>query len=490
MIIRLTLPLLSVWAVVALAACGESPPPTPAPTVAPTVVPTSTPVPTPSPTPIVPFKESLSSADVARFQALPPEVQDALVNESLENGNESALRFLRDMPDDPAALSEILDAEALSLLDAIDEPYRRELLLEGYPNSAVRYSWNRRAEKDPADLEYRYGLFDMLVRGVHQTLTEDGHLLPPLEENLSPAEFKKFESLDRLLQEYFRLVWETRRARSPSDESVVRMKEDLMNMPTELPGIQELGLSEAAVRILEQAPEMRDYAEGTVAGYLVLDQDWDSNATARLQRHIEAYEKPGGREALAKGLRPGESDPWDAILLCQPPAWGPQPPDGAVPKPYRGVHPAKLVYYWPEPEDALSDAALANFRLLDEKMLGAFEVRWFGHGLPHDARFMSCLVAEWDRGIANTPFTSMPGPDIFLPEDKRKFYDELTDHEKWAIELNLAADILKGEVWFRRSRFGEAETASTLDSLEEFLEGLRFSAVEWVCGFHGGSACQ
>ena len=102
---------------------------------------------------------------------------------------------------------------------------------------------------------------------------------------------------------------------------------------------------------------------------------------------------------------------------------------------------------------------------------------------------MACLVAEWDQGLADTPFTSMPGPDVFLPEDKRKFYDELTDHEKWAIEHNLAGDILKGEVWFHRSRFGQTEIVSTLDSPEDFLEGLRFSAVEWLCGFHP-AACR
>ena len=103
---------------------------------------------------------------------------------------------------------------------------------------------------------------------------------------------------------------------------------------------------------------------------------------------------------------------------------------------------------------------------------------------------MACLIARWDRGIADTPFTSMPGPDVFLPEDKRKFYDELTDHEKWATERNLARDILDGEILFKRSRFGQTEHVSTLGSTpEEFLEGLRFAAVEWLCGFHS-PACR
>ena len=466
----------------------QAPATQPEASITPTVVPTLTPVPAASSTPVVPFEDSLSSADLARFEAVPVEVQEALIEESLENGNDIALRYLRDMPDDPAPLSEILDAETQSLLDTIDEPYRRQLLLEGYPNSTVRYSRKRWLGGDLTDLEYKYGNFDMLVRGVHETLTEDGQLLPPLEETLSSTAFKRFESLDPLLQASFRQWWETKRTLSPSD-AVDRFEERLLDTPIELPGIGELGLSEAAVRVLEREAEMRDYALRSVAANLVLDQEWDSGDAARLQRHIEAYGEPGGREALAHGLRPRVLDQGIALIACPLGTWGPTPLNSVVPKPFRDVHPARLVYYWPEPEDALSDAALANFNLLDETMREAFEVRWYGHGLPHDAGFMACLVAEWNRGIADTPFTSMPGPDIFLPEDKRKSYDELTDHEKWAIELNLAAAILKGEIWFNRSRFGQTEVVSTLGSTEEFLEGLRFSAVEWLCGFHA-PACR
>ena len=484
MVRQLPLALMSVFALAALATCSDSPSPSSEPTATAAAAPTSTPAPTPSPTPVIPFEESLSSADLARFQTLPVEVQEALVDESLESGNDSALVYLRDMPEDPAPLSAILEPEVLSLLNTIDDPYRRELLLEGYPNSAVRYWRYRDQSRDTDDLEYRYGNLHVLIPGVHKTLTEEGHLLPPLEESLSPAAFRRFESLDRLMQASFREWWETKRTLAPEEE-IGRFEERLLKTPTELPDIRELGLSEAAVRVLESESEIRGYALGEVAAALVLNQEWKSNDAARLQRRILAYDEPGGREALARGLWPGETDPFLAILACQPPAWGHIPPDSVIPKPFRDVHPAKLVYYWPEPEDALSEEALANFRLLDEKMLEAFEVWWFGHGLPHDTRFMSCLVTEWDRGIADTPFTSMPGPDVFLPEDKRKFYDELTDHEKWAIEHNLAGDILKGEVWFKRSRFGQTERASTIGPIDEFLEGLRFKAVEWLCGFHG-----
>lgn len=489
MVRLLILPLMSVLVVVALVACSESPAPSPKPPVAPTVAPTSTPVPTPiptpSPTPVVPFDQSLSSADLANFQALPLEIQEALVDESLESGNGSALVYLRDMPDDPAPLSAILEPETLSLLNSIDDPYRRELLLEGYPNSTVRYWKKHWLAGDLTDLEYRYGDFASMIHEVHRTLSEDGHLLPPLEETLSPAALTRFESLDPLLQDSFRIVWETWRTKTPSD-SADRLEQDLLNVPAKLPSIQELGLSDAAVRVLEQEPAMRDYALGTVAAVLVDNQEWDDERAARLERTIAAYDAPGGREALARGLRPGVSDAWLAVIACQPTGWGPIPPDNVIPKPFRGVHPARFIYYWPSPEESLSDAALAKLNLLDETMREALEFWWYGTGpLPFKARIMRCLIAQWDRGIADTPFTSMPGPEVFLPEDKRDFYNELSDYEKEATERNLARAILKGEVLFKRSRFGQTEKVSTIDSTqEEFLEGLRFEAVEWLCGFH------
>ena len=121
MITRLTLPMMSILVIATLAACSESPSPSSEPTatarVAPTATATSTPVPTPSPTPVVPFEDSLSSADLARFQALPVEVQGALTAESLDNGNDNALRYLRDMPDDPVPLSEILEPETQTILE-------------------------------------------------------------------------------------------------------------------------------------------------------------------------------------------------------------------------------------------------------------------------------------------------------------------------------------------------------------------------------------
>ena len=487
MIIRLTLAMTSILVVAMLAACSESPPPSPEPTVAPTVAPTSTPVPTPSPTPVVPFEDSLSSADLARFQALPVEVQEALIDESLDNGNDNALRYLRDMPDDPAPLSEILEPETRTIFDSLDEPTQHQLLLEGYPNATLRHLKKQWLAGELSDLEYKYGDFDSMVRHVNRVYSEDGHLLPPLEDTLSPPAFKKFESLDPLLQASFRVVWETRRTKSPSDDAD-KLEQKLLNMPTELPGISALGLSEAAANVLEREPEMRDYALGTAAAALVSGHEWDDEDTARLQQTIEAYEAPGGREALARGLRPGVTDGWLAVMTCQPPGWGPIPADSAVPKPFRSVHPARLFYAWPAPEESLSDAALANFHLLDETMREALEIWWYGTGpLPMKAQSMACLVAQWDRGIADTPFTSMPEPDVLLSPEKQELYAKFSEYGRDVFEREVTHSILTGEVSFKRESFAEDEQVSTLDSTpEEFLEGLRFWADEWV----GNWACH
>ena len=167
MIKRLTLPMMFVLVIAMLAACSESPSPSPAPTatvqVAPTATATSTPAPTPSPTPVVPFEDSLSSADLARFQALPVEVQEALTDESLESGNDNALRYLRDMPDDPAPLSEILEPMTRTIFDSLDELTQRRLLLEGYPNATLRHLKKQWLAGELSDLEYKYGDFDSMV---------------------------------------------------------------------------------------------------------------------------------------------------------------------------------------------------------------------------------------------------------------------------------------------------------------------------------------
>ncbi len=493
MIIRLTLAMTSILVVAMLAACSESPRPSPEPAtvqVAPAATATSTPAPTPSPTPVVPFEDSLSSADLASFQALPVEVQEALTDESLESGNDNALRYLRDMPDDPVPLSAILEPETQTILDSLDEPYRRQLLLEGYPDAGLRHLKKQWLGGELTDLEYYYGAFDPMVRDVHKIVIEDGHLLPPLDETLSPAAFKRFESLDPLLQVSFRQTWETTRADDSTSTTVFELERKLLDTPLEIPGIRDIGLPVEMASVLEREPELWAYVQRMVAAILVRDQAWGSDDAAPLQRLIEAYEAPGGREALKRGLIPGGRDPWLA-MVCEPPEWGLVPPEYAIPRSFRDVHPARLVFAWPTPEDALSEAALANYKLLDQTMRDALEYWWYAQGpSPHDARFRSCLIARWDRGMADTPFTSMPGPEVFLPEDKRKFYDELTDHEKWATELNLAGDILDGEILFKRSRFGQTEHVSTFDSTpEEFLEGLRFSAVEWLCGFHS-PACR
>ena len=454
---------------------NEAPPAMTEAAVTPTALSSSAPV------HVAVFRDSLSSRDVARFQALPAEIQDALEAESLENGNENALRYLRGMPDDPAPLAEILEPDARKILDALGEPYRRQLLLEGYPHATIRHLEKQWQAGEISDIDYRFGHFESMVRHVYETLSEDGGLLPPIEQSLSPTALARFEALHPLMKASFRQMWETTRSPSPED-TVEEMEQKLLNTPLEMPGVRDLGLPAEDAGVLEREPGLWGQVQRTIAANLVLDQEWGSEGVAELQRRIEAYQAPRGREALSRGLVPGGRDPWFA-MACEPPELGLVPLEDAIPGPFRNVHPSRFVYSWPAPGDALSGAALENLELLDKTMRDALDYWWYGQGpIPMDVRFMSCLVAMWDRGVSDTPFTSMPAPSVYLSPDNVELFSKFSEYGREVIERDIAEHILRGEVSFKREQTSsKTEHVSTFYSTPaEFLEGLRFYADQRV----------
>ncbi len=137
----------SLCALLLLAACAR-PEPTPAagaPTPAAPVHPTQTarPAPTPSPTPDIPLEESIEGRDLVKYQALPPEFQDAFQEEAKEAGNEKAVQYLRDLPAETVPITELLDPNVLSwlpfraldLFNQLDAARHRSLLLGGYADA-------------------------------------------------------------------------------------------------------------------------------------------------------------------------------------------------------------------------------------------------------------------------------------------------------------------------------------------------------------------
>ncbi len=482
---RLTL-LIPTSALALLVACSDSadPQPTPpAPAVRPTATATAIPTPVPTPTPIVPFVNILTGDDLTKFLGLPTEFQDALIAESKETDNDRALAYLHDLPDDAVPIADLFETSEIEDVYNWLAPFeQRRLLLKGYPNATIRNSEDAWRAGDITYVEYRYGQFEHMVGSVYQILSTEGALLASLEETLSQSALDKLDSLNPLLHESFRLVWENTRLHDLIDPAS-KLESRLLNMPLEMPGVYSLGLPSEIVAVLEREPELWELAQKIIAADLVRDQEWDRGDATLLQQFVAAYEAPGGKAAFERGLVPGQSGPFLPMACMYRPEMGFSLSERAVPRPLRGVHPSKLIFAWPAPDDALSDAALAKLRLMDTKMRDALDFWWYGTGpLPKEAHDMACQLAQWDRGIADAPFTSMPTPGDLLTEDNLKLYEQFSERSKDTFERRLAMNILKGEFFFQRDRFGlETERYSSYGpSSGDFVEGLRAWSDDWV----------
>lgn len=255
--------------------CSDSPASSPTPaalSARPTATAMATPTPIPTPTPVVPFDQILSGNNLARFQALPAELRNALFAESLENGNERALEYLRDMPVDAVPIAEILTPEVLTTFDSLREAVQRRLLLEGYPNSTMRQFETRWRDGNLSDVEYQYGWLEHMVQTTYKLLTVRGELLPPIEETLSQTALEKLDDLNPLLQKSFRLVWENTRIHSTINPTG-KLESNLLNMPPEMPGIHSLGLPFEVVGVLDREPKLEGIALQIVAADPVRSQE-------------------------------------------------------------------------------------------------------------------------------------------------------------------------------------------------------------------------
>ena len=69
------------------------------------------------------------------------------------------------------------------------------------------------------------------------------------------------------------------------------------------------------------------------------------------------------------------------------------------------------------------------------------------------AHSMACLVAQWDRGLADTPFTSMPDPDVLLSPEKQELYAKFSEYGREVVRQEVTLRILTGEVFFKGELF-------------------------------------
>ena len=426
----------------------------------------------PSPVSDVPeltgFEDFLSGETLAKYKSLPVEFQDALREEAAVSGYEKAIQYLHDLPDDAVPISELLEGWVLGTFEHLDSSYQRLLLLEGYPNST-----NTWLKGDVTEEEARFGDFDEMVMTLWDIVSGDGEVLPPIEDTLSPEALAKLDSIDPVMRQSFRLIWESTRTLSPA-ELAEELEQDLLAAPADLPVIEDMGLSAEAVELLNDMPDLKALVQQKVATDVLRTQKWDEEYIAVIEHFLSPYYTQEGKARFARGLTPYVMSGFDP-LICQPsltPQMGIALPTWAIPAPFRDVSWTHLMFRWPDYEQALSEEALSRLRSMDPVMQRTFEKFWYGTGpMPKEAGEMACSVAQWECGLIYAPFTSLPAPEELLSPEGLELYRSLTpplQKELWDQEVYL---ILKsGIVWNPTT---EEAVPIYGTSLEEILEVLK-----------------
>jgi len=455
----------------------------PAAAAQPTIAPTTTlvPIPTEEPTAIavVLFEQSLSSDDLVKFASLPTEFRDALLGEAQATSRDHALAYLHGLPDNAVPIADLLSTDAMQRFDKLPEKYQRQLLLEGYPNSgAVAY------RDTMTDEEARFAMFETLVITTFGLWFGEGiEPLPALEEALSVSALAKLASLDPVMQDSFRLIWEnTSAGRYNVTTTAMKLDEKLLAAPIEFPAIDELGLSEASVRVLGELPELEDIVVQFVAGRLVYRGVWNTKDAENLDDTLEQFDSPEGKAAFARNVLPSSPDSPFQIACMYSPLLGVKVPDWMVAAPFRDVPSYQLFFHWPPLEDVFSDAALANVRALDPEMREYFDSYYYGAGnLPKEAREMVCGVARWERILTDLTMTSAPDPEKLLSPEVFALYEQFSEHGKVSTMRTAMFNILRGEVRLQEKWATSTEVVSSFSATPaEFFEALHIWADQWV----------
>ncbi len=442
--------------------------------------PSSTAIP-PTPTPMS-LEGSLSGHDLAKFNGLPEEFQNALREEATENGSEVATQYLHDLPDDAVPIADLLDSWGLDLFDQFDSPYQRMLLLEGYPNSTMTWYEDKWRAGEITDLKYRFGAFEGMVNTLWREVAWDGvEHLPPLEDTLSSAALAKLDSVDPIIRRAFRLMWESR---TGSLNEVARqatlLEEDLLATPNDMPTLEDMGLSVEVVKALDDLPDLRVLAQQMVAGLLVSRHEWGPDESASIEQRLAPFSTPDGKAAFVRGLIPRQDDTVEP-LVCHPSYWqgfGVSLPTWAIPEFFRDIPPDKMMFRWPDLADGLSSEALDKLESLDPSLRQLFMDSWYGRGdLPKQAEQMACQVAKSERGLLDAPFTTLPSLEEILSPDALELYGELAPYWQDMITSGIGANILSGEVWIIGESPKDIQIVSSYGTPpSEFLKALGVSA--------------
>ena len=449
---------------IAALACGTSSPPVqPSPVT--NAVPAETQA-TPEPTAQPKFEATLEGEDLAKFQGLPSEFQDALRQEFDEAGEAKALGYLRGLPDKTPPISEMLEPAALGWFGVLQPSDQRFLLLEGYPEI---YQRNAQAGRDFQGIKFSY------KRMVEVVFDNRGVKLPPIKEALSADAQAKLDSMDAPLSRAFRLAWDEAKPR-PTDvgDLVKRVEGSLLRAPTEMPSLAELGLSNASIAQFRALPaEMRDWLWKRAAGELVTTGSL-SFYSVMSDEYIRVLSEPEALVTFNRGIMPVPEDSHVGTTfacLGGPFTW-PDPVAARMPESF-GDRPAVFL---PPFEDALSAEALGRLNELDANLRAAFEDRWKWSG-PFSPQKAFCEITKLERGIIYAPTTTAPAAQDLLSEEGRSRYKTLSGDARRELDRMIADSIILGVA------FGTGEGTPVMSfssSADDFLNALEADVEEMV----------
>ena len=176
------------------------------------------------------FGEDLDHEDALKFASLTDELKAALTAQAEAVGYESALGYLREMPEEVQPIGRLVTPEDMELFRELDIARQRIVLLEGYA-----HGWARWRHDSPPSGDARFSRLGPMILAAYTYLFPDGYKVPlvPYQDILSSSEKAKLASMNSLMSSIYSRRWDSSRVSPSLVERLERqLRRELANAPT------------------------------------------------------------------------------------------------------------------------------------------------------------------------------------------------------------------------------------------------------------------